>query len=178
MGSGGVGFVITNTDDGSIPFKAYGSGALTNSRQHDVGGALRVVGPVTNMAQTVVQGILVTNGVSTATRLLAGVGGFATNKVLVSTNGHCYINGGLTNNFFSHVIGSPAGTIDWFTFTMTNVSGSDKPMGWSYVTNNWNFIWSGGTNPPTVMTNNTAWECSGYKDGSNVVLGLASRKCP
>ena len=114
----------------------------------------------------------VTNGIGYVSSLLAGSGGFATNYSLLSTNADTYINGGLTNVSIRQVVGTVAGTAQYWNVVITN-GVSDRTLEFSSTTNAWHFAGAYGTNAPNTLTNNTQLLLSGRSDGTNTLVGYS-----
>lgn len=120
---------------------------------------------------------IVTSNVLFSTALLSGVGGANTNYTLLAGQGHRYING-FTNVSLRARMGAAAGTIEYWNLSITNISGTDRTIEFSPVTNRWRFAGTYGTNAPSVLTNGTALEISAKSDGTNTQVGYSYFAAP
>jgi hypothetical protein len=110
--------------------------------------------------------------------LLAGVGGANTNFTLVMpTHGEVTING-FTNVSLRAIMGTDVGLAYYCQVLITNLSGSDRTLEFSTVTNRYRFYGCNGTNAPSVLTNNTALMLSIRTQGTNGQVGYAYFTAP
>ena len=109
--------------------------------------------------------------------LVTGTGGALTNHTLLVTVPEQWING-YTNVSIRLAAGYSTTVTRYWTLTITNLSGSDRTLEFSQVTNAWRFQGTYGTNAPNTLTNGTALVLSGKNRNTNNQVAYTYFKFP
>lgn len=169
----------TNTVASTNIFLTTGGAFGTNSWQIEAGNLgpalAQLANAVTNGQTTDVSfsaSLTLGNGLGFTSAEITGTGGANTNFTLTAKMGDRYINAS-TNVSLRAVMGFTPGTPFYWTLLITNGSGANRTLEFSDQTNRWRFQGVYGTNPPSVITNNTALLLSGRSEGSNTLVGYS-----
>lgn len=109
--------------------------------------------------------------------VVSGTGGANTNFTLQAIEPEVSING-FTNVSIRAVMQTDPTFAAYLNVTITNLSGSDRTLEFSAVTNRWRFAGVYGTNAPSVLTNNTALLMSLRCLGTNTLVGYSYFAAP
>lgn len=109
--------------------------------------------------------------------VVTGTGGANTNFTLQAIEPEVSING-FTNVSIRAVMQTDPSFAAYLNVTITNLSGSDRTLEFSAVTNRWRFSGVYGTNAPSTITNNTALLLSLRCLGTNTLVGYSYFTAP
>ena len=100
---------------------------------------------------------------------IAGAGNGSTNYLLSANKGDMYLG---SSNVNIYAVNNTSTTNSYYwNCTITNLSANTWGISFSSGTNRWRFASTGGTNAPSVLTNNTMLFLSGKSTGTNTLVG-------
>lgn len=151
---------LTNNGSLTNAGNIYNTGSLTNGTGFTNGGAMKVLGNTETTGQTnngafTNSGVMYLPQITYKPALILGAGNGNTNYTLLTDS--YKMNLGSSNVNISAAMQTVAGQVRNCSVSITNLSADTWGISFSSVTNRW-FFWGlqgGGTNAPTVLTNNT-----------------------
>jgi len=109
--------------------------------------------------------------------IVTGTGGALTNFTLIATNGEIVIAVKTNVSIRGVMVTDPTVGLYW-TLHATNLSGADRTLEFSPVTNHFHFVGSTGTNAPDTLTNGFRFVANGCSEGSNTLVTWTFFPCP